>query len=383
MLESLDYAPYMAKAITLARRGRFAVCPNPMVGALLLDGAKIVAQGYHTRAGAPHAEIECLRDAGLRGVDARGKTMVVTLEPCRHYGKTPPCVDALLEAGIGGLVYGAHDPNPDAAGGAEILAQRGIAVAGPVLEQECNDLLAEFRIWMATGRPYVILKLASTLDGRIATRTGHSQWVSSEGSRQAVQKFRAGIGDAGGAILIGGGTFRSDNPALTARGGGMKRQPLACILTSRLPMPGADFKLLHERPQEVIFFASPAAAASTTADSLRKTGCKVFALGPDARQKPDFAAMFRFLRQEMGCYYVLCEGGGHLALSLLEAGFMDEFHLHMAPIILGDADARPLFEGRMPLNINDALGLRLCAANIRHGDLHVILRPGAGICSPD
>lgn len=383
MLDTSPYAPFMAEAISLARKGRFATCPNPMVGAVLVDGDVAVARGYHTRVGAPHAEIECLADAKLKGIDPRGKTMVVTLEPCRHFGKTPPCVDALLDAGIGTLVYGARDPNKEAAGGADYLAQRGVRIIGPVLERECQDLLADFNTWVVRERPYVILKLASTLDGRIATRTGHSQWISSEGSRRDVHDLRAGIGAAGGAILVGGGTFRADNPALTARGGQIIRQPLACVLTSRLPKPDADFKLLSERPGEIIFFASPAAAASTTADALRKMGCAVIALGPGQGQRPDFAAMFKFLRQEMGCYYTLCEGGGSLALSLLEAGFVDEFHLHVAPVILGDENAKPLFGGRAPLSMDEAMGLRLCAASVRHGDIHIILRPLDGQpCSP-
>lgn len=372
-----DFAPFMREAIALAQKGRFRVCPNPTVGAVLVRDGQVVARGWHKGAGKAHAEIDCLDNARMEGVESRGATMVVTLEPCKHYGKTPPCTGTLLEAGIARLVYGAHDPNPEASGGAEILAGAGVVVTGPVLERECLDLIADFTIWQTTQRPYVILKLASTLDGRIATRNGHSRWISSEASRRMVHKLRAGIGMCGGAILVGGGTFRSDNPSLVSRvdEDSGSPQPLACILTSRLPKAEAEFHLLRERPQDTIFFASPAATASTTAEALRKIGCRVLPLGPNVRGTPDFSLMLKEMRQTLGCPYVLCEGGGRLALSLLEAGYIDEFHLHLAPIILGDNDAKPLFNGRAPLSLEEALNMRLCSSAICDGDAHLLLRP--------
>lgn len=367
----------MQEAIALAQKARFHTWPNPNVGAVLVRDGKVVARGWHKAAGQPHAEIECLRNARESGVDTEGTIMVVTLEPCVHHGKTPPCVDALLEARIGGLVFGAHDPNPEARGGASKLAEAGVKVAGPVLERECLDLIADFKVWQTTSRPYVILKLASTIDGRIATRAGHSRWISGEASRKEVHCLRAGIGSCGGAILIGGGTFRADNPALSARpdDGVAYRQPLSCVLTSRLPKADADFQMLRERPGDVVFFASPAATASTTAEALRKIGCRVLSIGPANQGGPDFANMFVKMREELGCPYVLCEGGGRLALSLLEAGYVDEFHMFMAPMILGDNDARPLFTGRNPLSLDEALRMRLCSCSIVDGDARLLLRP--------
>lgn len=372
-----DYKPFMAEAIRLAERGRFQVCPNPTVGALLLDEAgQIVASGWHQSFGGPHAEIECLQDAASKNVSTAGKTMVVTLEPCNHQGKTPPCTDALLNAGIGRLVYGATDPNAQATGGLQKLAQAGVEVIGPVLKRQCEDLIADFRIWQTRNRPYVFLKLATTLDGRIATRTGHSQWISGELSRQSVHALRYGIGLANGAVLIGGGTFRADNPELTARTEQAGKQPLACVVTSRLPKSDADFQLLRNRPGDTIFFASPAAAASTTAESLRKLGCAIIAIGPGSHGGPDFATMLQYL-WERNCYYVLCEGGGKLALSLLEAELTDEFHLYLAPMILGDNEARPLFDGRAPLSLEEALRMRICALGKSGEDAHLVLRPQA------
>lgn len=374
-MPDIDYAHYMREAISLARKGRFHTYPNPAVGAALVKNGEIVGRGWHHAAGEPHAEIECLEDAASRGVDPAGAAMFVTLEPCAHHGKTPPCVDALLNARLGQLVYGIADPNPQAAGGAKILAEAGMEVTGPILEDECRDLIADFLVWRQNVRPYVILKLAATLDGRIATRTGHSRWISNEFSRKKTHDLRAAVGAFGGAVLIGGGTFRADNPSLDARDVPTGPQPLACIMTSRLPKADADFKLLRERPEQTVFFASPAATASTTAEALRKIGCRVIAVGPNVRREPDLAAMMQAMRHDLGCPYVLCEGGGSLALSLLEAGFVDEFHLHLAPIILGDNDARPLFDGRAPLTLDEALNMRLCSCDLYQGDAHLVLRP--------
>lgn len=377
-MPEMDYVPFMQAALKLGRRGRFHTWPNPAVGAVLLNRkSEIVAAGWHHAAGGPHAEIECLQDAKRRGVDPAGMTMVVTLEPCNHHGKTPPCANALIEAHIATVVYGTRDPTREAGGGAQTLLENGINVVGPVLEQECRDLIADFIIWNTTKRPYVILKLASTLDGRIATRTGHSRWISGEASRQKVHRLREDIARFGGAILIGGGTFRADNPELTARPDDhdSAAQPLACILTSRLPKPEANFKLLKERREQTIFFASPAAAASTTAEALRKAGCRVFSIGPSRNGEADLPLMFETMREEMHIPYVLCEGGGSLGRTLLEAGFADEFHLHIAPLIMGDNNARPLFDGSSPLSLDETLKMRFCSSGMCGQDLHVVLRP--------
>lgn len=373
-----DFAPFMREAIALAEQGRWKACPNPTVGAVLVRDGQIVAKGFHHAAGEDHAEVACLKDAAARGVNPADCVLVVTLEPCAHQGKTPPCTQAVLDAGIKKVVVGLSDPNPVACGGACRLREAGVEVVEDVCAQECRDLVADFLIWQKARRPYVILKMAATLDGRIATRAGQSQWISSELSRLEVQQLRAGLGLCGGAVLVGGGTFRADNPRLTARADQSDApQPLACVLTSRLPQPDADVHLLKERPQQTIFFASPAAAASTTAQALRQKGVRVLALGPGARGGPDFEGMFQTLWQEIQCPYVLCEGGGRLALTLLEAGYVDEFRLHLSPIILGDEDALPLFAGRAPMNLEEALRLRVKQIHLCGGDVHIQLRPMA------
>ena len=155
-----DFAPFMREAIALAEQGRWKACPNPTVGAVLLRDGRVVARGWHHEAGRDHAEVDCLKDAATRGVDPKGCTLVVTLEPCNHQGKTPPCTQAILDAGISRVVMGLADPNPQAAGGAARLRDAGVEVLGPVCEAECRDLVADFLVWQSTDRPYVILKMA-------------------------------------------------------------------------------------------------------------------------------------------------------------------------------------------------------------------------------
>lgn len=369
------FAPFMAQAIELAERGRWSTVPNPTVGALLVRDGLVVARGWHRAYGGPHAEIECLADAAARGVDATRCTLVVTLEPCSHHGKTPPCTEAVLRAGIRHVVIGLADPNPRASGGAARLSDSGVCVETGVLEERCRDLIADFIVWQTTKRPYVILKLASTLDGRIATRTGHSRWITGEASRRKVHELRAAIGKSGGAVLVGGNTLYADNPLLTARLVATSRQPLAVSITSR--MANCDtLRLFRERPGECVLFTTASGAATPRAAALREAGVRVFGI---ARWKEDSGRdlwqVLEHLRQEEGCPYVLCEGGGQLGMSLLEAGLVDEFHLHLAPRIIGDNEARPLFDGRGPLELGEALNLRLIRVEHASPDCHLVFRP--------
>lgn len=371
-----DFAPLMRRAIALARQARWQTWPNPAVGALLLRGDAVLAEGWHKKAGGDHAEVDCLRAAAARGIDPRGCTLLVTLEPCNHHGKTPPCTEAILAAGISRVIIGCADENPQASGGAARLREAGLEVITGVCEDECRDLVADFHILRQGQRPYVALKLASTLDGRIATRTGHSQWISSSASRQEVWRMRALLGAQGGGVLVGGGTFRADDPSLTARLDGYDGpQPLALVLTSRLPQPDADFYLLRQRPEQTVFLASPAAASSPTAHALREKGVRVLPVGSTPAGKLDVPALLARVRQDLGCPGILCEGGAQLGLALLEANMVDEFHLHLAPLVLGDEEALPLFRGRMPLQLDEGLHLRLAQVQPCGEDIHLVLRP--------
>ena len=318
---SHPYESFMREAAELAERGRWSAAPNPTVGAVLVRDGVAVARGWHTAYGKSHAEVECLKDAEAKGIDPSACTLVVTLEPCNHQGQTPPCTEAVIAAGIRHVVIGLRDPNPKAAGGMERLTEAGVEVEAGVCEELCRDLVADFLIWQTTKRPYVMLKLAMTLDGRIATRTGHSRWITGETARHQVHELRANVGRAGGAILVGGNTLHTDNPLLTARlDDPVERQPLAVSISSRVPAPDS-LLLFKERPTETIFFTTASGAATPRAAQLRERGVRIRGLDR-WKSGEDLVQILEYLRQEAGCPYVLCEGGGRLGLSLLEAGLV-------------------------------------------------------------
>ncbi len=370
----------MREALRLARNGLGRTAPNPMVGAVVLHHGQLVASGWHKAFGGPHAEVEALRDARAKGVDLTECELWVTLEPCNHTGKTPPCTRAILEAGIKSVVIGALDPNPDVAGGgAAFLKSNGVNIRTGILRQECEDLIADFMIWKQTRRPFVVLKLAATLDGKIATRSGHSKWISCEESRKLVHEMRG----ASNAVIVGGNTFYKDDPKLTCRmeGEDPSRQPLAVVVTSRLPDPSADHYLLRQRPEQTIFFTSKAASLSKRAMDLEALGCHIWGLPTESGvtnlsgSRLDLNVGLERLRQEHDCLYVLCEGGGGLALNLLESGLVDDFLLFLAPKVLGDGEASGLFHGREIARMDEALGLRLAGMSRSGTDAVLTLRP--------
>ncbi len=371
---SVRHEYFMREALALAERGRWRTAPNPTVGAVLVRENTIVAQGWHSVYGQEHAEINCLIDAAKKGVDPSLCTLYVTLEPCNHQGKTPPCTKAILEAGIRHVVAGMHDVNVRAAGGAEYLRSQGVRVEMGVLEAECREHLADFMVWQREKRPYVLLKMASSLDGRIAARQGRRQMFSCEASRAEVMRLREHVGMAGGAVLVGGQTFFTDNPRLTARTSSAARQPLAVVLSSSLPALESTFRLVEERPHESIFFTSAPMVASPAAEALRGCGCRVFGVG-EGSHGLDVVQVLRHLYNTEGCPYVLCEGGGRLALSLLEAGCVDEFHLHLAPLVVGDAEARSLFVGRRAEGMEEAYRMRVTKISLAGDDVHLLLKP--------
>lgn len=386
MADAALFEDAMREAIALARKGKFLTAPNPSVGAVLVKNGRVVAGGYHKCCGEAHAEVNAIADAVEKGIDPASCTLVVTLEPCNHYGATPPCSQAILDAGIREVVIGAMDPTEKACGGAAKLEEEGVNVIRGVLRCECEDIIADFVQWQTSELPYTILKLASTLDGRIATRTGHSRWISGEKTRRLVHAIRRHVG----AVLIGGNTFYQDTPRLTSRPGegedSVERQPLAVVVTSRLPAPEQPFHLLQERPGETIFWTTVASAASPKAEALRKKGVTVLGLPSvgraDAtsnggmRAELDLTDGLTSLRQEHGCLYVLCEGGGRLGLTLLGKNLAGELHLHLAPRILADNEATPLFDGLSPMQIDEGIPLRLMGTTLCGEDLIVSLRPG-------
>lgn len=369
---------FMARAMELALRGRGPTAPNPTVGAVLVQDRRIVAEGWHTRYGAPHAERECLADAARKGVDPSGCTMYVTLEPCNHHGKTLPCTDAILEAGIRRVVIGSMDPNDEAAGGAARLLDNGVEIVAGVLEQECTDLIADFRVWKKTERTANILKIAQTLDGRIAARHGRPEAVSCPESFAEVQRIRSFVH----AVVVGGNTFYADNPSLTCRAQGLPddfTQPYAVVVSSRLPQPDADLFLLRERAEELIFFTTQDAAMSDLAEELSQMGVSIFGLplvDEDTGEGGlDLCAGFELLRSELDCHLTLVEGGGTLALSMVEQGLADELVVFLAPRVLGDEQGKANFSSRGAVDMAQAMDLRLSGCEPSGRDLRLTYRP--------
>lgn len=324
-------ADHMARALRLARRGLHTTDPNPRVGCVLVKDGRIVGEGWHERAGEPHAEVMALRAAGEA---AGGATAYVSLEPCCHHGRTPPCTEALIQAGVRRVVCAMQDPNPTVAGrGAQRLRETGLEVEVGLLATEAATLNPGFIARMHRGRPYVRTKLAASLDGRTAMASGESKWITGEAARADVQQWRA----RSSAMLTGSGTVRMDDPALTVRGVVVARQPLRVVVEGRhQPMP-VDARLLQEPGETLI---ASAGMEADRAHLLRTRGAQVLTLpGEDGRV--DLAALLRELAgREMN--EVMVEAGPRLNGALLAQGLVDEILLYLAPHLMGDA-ARGLF----------------------------------------
>ncbi len=324
---------FMAHALRLAQRGVYTTDPNPRVGCVIVRGDEVVGEGWHERTGGPHAEVAALAGAGAA---AQGATAYVTLEPCSHHGRTPPCADALLKAGITRVVMASHDPNPAVAGQGEArLAAAGVSVTGDILRMEAATLNVGYMQRMRSGRPYVRSKIAVSLDGRTALTNGVSQWITGDAARADVQRLRA----RSSAILTGIGTVIADDPSLNVRATelGDVLQPLRVIVDSRLRTPVAS-RILSLPGETVVMTASTEAAARR---SLEAAGARVerVAAGSDGSVDPD-AVLSRLAELEIN--EVLVEAGARLNGALLQAGLIDELVIYIAGSILG-ADARGMF----------------------------------------
>lgn len=322
----------MRLALSLAREGRFSVSPNPRVGCVIAQDGQIVGQGFHVRAGEPHAEVHALKHAGWL---ARGATAYITLEPCSHYGRTPPCAAALIEAGVSRVVAALSDPNPQVAGrGLEMLRDAGIETQSGLLEDEARELNRGFLSRMERGRPFVRLKCAASLDGRTALSDGRSRWITGEAARADVQTLRA----ESCAVLTGIETVLADDPLLNVRAFPVLRQPARVVLDSGLRIPEKS-KLLHDGGSAVV-------VATLSQDEGRKNA---LAARPHVRiiqpaeqegriDLPDLMA--KLAQHNYG--EILVEAGASLSGALLQAGLADEIILYQAAKILG-SQARPLF----------------------------------------
>ena len=352
---------WMRRALELAERGRGGVEPNPLVGAVVVRGGEAVGEGWHQRYGQAHAEVNALAAAGG---DARGATLYVTLEPCCHHGKTPPCTDAILRAGVTRVVAAMSDPFPEVAGkGADQLRKAGVAVEFGVGEAAARRLNAPYLTLLATGLPYVHAKWAMTLDGKIATRTGDSQWISKEASRRRAHALRGRMD----AVVVGIGTALADDPQLTARPPG-PRTAVRIILDSkcRLPPGSVLARTAHEVPTLV---AATAEARAERAAALRQLGCEVLT-PPPAGGRTDVKALLAELgRRRMT--NVLVEGGAGALGAVLDAGLIDEVHVFVAPVLAGGAEARTAIGGRGVEKITEALRLAATRVETIDGDVLV------------
>lgn len=345
-------------ALRLAAKGRGRTSPNPMVGAVLVKGGQILGRGWHRRAGEPHAEIEALRDAARRGHSVRGATLYVTLEPCCTHGRTPPCTRAIITAGIRRVVVAATDPNPKHAGrGFKLLRQAGLKVEHGLLAPEAAQLNAAFNHWIVRRTPFVTVKAAMSLDGKIATRTGESKWITGPESRAEAMRLRM----QHDAILVGINTVLADDPSLTLRvveGGRRKvagsKQPFRIVLDSEARTPLKCKLVSDESAARTLIIVSERAPARRVAALRRKVRVEV---APLRGGVIDLRWLMRKLGRE-NLTSLLVEGGGEVNASFLFGGFAHRIAFFYAPKIIGGRDARKGVAGAGITDLRQALQLR-------------------------
>lgn len=359
----------MARALELARKGLYSTHPNPRVGCVIVRDGTIVGEGWHVRAGEPHAEVHALRQAGER---ARGATAYVTLEPCSHYGRTPPCAEALVAAGVARVVAAMQDPNPQVAGrGLARLREAGIDVSSGVLEPEARELNAGFVKRMETGLPFLRVKLAMSLDGRTAMASGESQWITGPQARAAVQRLRA----RSSMVLTGADTVLADGARLTVRGEELGLEPEQTALALRRPPLRVLVDGRRRVPLDALFFlAGPALVAAIDAgelESYRAAGHELLAL-PGADGRVDLPALLRELAAR-GANEVLVEAGPRLAGAFARLDLVDEYQIFVAAKFLGST-ARPLLE--LPLErMSEASELKIRDMRAVGDDWRIIAVP--------
>ncbi|BBO84420.1 riboflavin biosynthesis protein RibD [Desulfosarcina ovata subsp. sediminis] len=338
---------YMQFALELAEKGRGWTSPNPMVGAVVVKDGQIVGRGYHQRVGGPHAEVNAIDDAGEK---ARGATIYVTLEPCNHFGRTPPCTQKIIDAGIRRVVVAMVDPNPDVQGGGNAtLGAHGIDVTTGVCEKAARTLNEGFISWVTTGRPFVIAKCAATMDGRIATRTGDSRWVTGPSARHLVHRIRHGVD----GIMVGVETVRKDDPSLTTRLEGENgSDPTRIILDTQLSMPPSAKMLRQDSNASTWVICGPDAPPDRRA-VLEHAGARVIT-APLKDDRIDLDALMTLLGR-MEITSLLIEGGGTVLGAAFSAGVVDKICFFYAPKILGGDDGVPICRGNGPASMQQSL----------------------------
>ncbi|EAR61399.1 bifunctional diaminohydroxyphosphoribosylaminopyrimidine deaminase/5-amino-6-(5-phosphoribosylamino)uracil reductase RibD [Neptuniibacter caesariensis] len=362
---------YMARAIVLAKQGLYTTNPNPRVGCVLVKDEVIVGEGFHFRAGEGHAEVNAMAQAGDL---AKGATAYVTLEPCSHYGRTPPCAEGLIKAGVNRVVCAMVDPNPQVAGrGIQMLESAGISAESGLLEAEARALNPGFIKRMETGLPFVSLKIATSLDGRTAMASGESKWITGAAARSDVQKLRA----RSSAILTGVESILTDNSALTVRAEQLglaqaeeivKQQPLRVVLDSNLRTP-IDASILSQPGRTLIATISKDAVVI---EKLQAAGAEVIQM-PANQGRVDLVALLKHLAGEEQCNELLVETGATLAGAFIDAKLVDQLHLYMAMTLMGSS-ARPAFQ--LPLaKMSEQVRLKRMDMRMLGDDMKLILKP--------
>ena len=333
-------ARWMASALTLARRAQGQTAPNPSVGAIIVRDGVVLGRGITASSGRPHAETQALAQAFKRGTDCSGATLYVTLEPCAHHGKTPPCADAVISAGISRVVCPIEDPDPRVAGkGFARLRDAGIALETGLMADEARAVNAGFLSRIERQRPWLTLKLASSLDGQIATRTGESRWITSTLARRQVHLMRT----QSDAIMIGAGTARVDDPMLDVRDMGLdNRSPMRVVVDGALSLPLTS-RLVSTANVVPTIVLHRASADAERRNALEGLGVQAVMV-PDHDGVPDIAACLNALATEFGITRLFCEGGGKLAASLLAANLVDQLVLFQAGKVIGE-DGLPSVRG--------------------------------------
>jgi diaminohydroxyphosphoribosylaminopyrimidine deaminase/5-amino-6-(5-phosphoribosylamino)uracil reductase len=342
---------FMKAALGYARKGLGKTSPNPAVGAVIVRKGRVVAAGFHRRAGEAHAEVEALNQ--LKGKARQGDTLYVTLEPCNHFGRTPPCTEAILEKGVRKVVVGMRDPNPSVTGGGcDYLSGHGVEVVTGVLEEECRRLNDWFVTYVSKGRPFVIAKIAMTLDGWTATSTGNSRWVTNERSRQWVHRLRSQVD----AVMVGVGTVTADDPLLNTRlTEGRGRDPVRVIVDTHLSIPMNARVLRLPGDSETLIAVSKNLATRR----LKKLhGKKVtFLMCPEKEGRIDLRALMGILGKR-SIASVLLEGGATLMGAMIRERLVDKFCIFKAPKILGGSDGRPMALGKGPSRMDQSIVLK-------------------------
>ncbi|NUQ67505.1 MAG: bifunctional diaminohydroxyphosphoribosylaminopyrimidine deaminase/5-amino-6-(5-phosphoribosylamino)uracil reductase RibD [Phycisphaerales bacterium] len=365
-------------AARLALRGAGLVEPNPMVGAVIVRDGQVIGRGHHRRFGGLHAEREAIDDCMAGGGELRGATMFVTLEPCAHEGKQPPCTRAIIEAGIAHVVYAAADPHPKGHGGAADLARAGVRVDLSDESPLATGVSAPFRRCVTSGQPWVIAKWAQTIDGRVATRTGESRWISGDGARRRVHQLRARVD----AIITGIGTAVADDPMLTARGVRVRRTARRVVADNDLDLPldSALVRSAREVPLTIACLADLVGSGimKDKQDALERAGVEILGVphGVNAHRL-DPRAMLRLLHERHGVSTAMLEAGPGLTGAFLEADLIDEARVYVAPMMLGDELAASVAVGRVAESLRAGKRFDLWRVKPIGGDVEITYRrPG-------